>query len=116
MQKTTNPRVRSSSDAEERIACVHDLLCPNDRHTVVSWRSEPFSLGWIVFPVFSERTRGWGPYFITYAGDVFHTGSAHPAEAYVEDVLVMTRATWNPLRYLRYFARRISGGTPTRFP
>ncbi len=103
----------SSGDAEERVARVHVQLSPND--AVAGWRSEPFSLGWVVYRVDPDRRRGWGPYFVTHAGDVFFTGSAHPTEAYVKDLEVMMLATWNPLRYLRYLARRIfDGRTPSR--
>ena len=107
----------SQTEAEELVARV-DAQQPANR--TGEWKVRPadtaaFSLGWIVVVAPAEgRGYGMGPYFVTHEGDVFATGSAHPAEAYAEDIVVMKRATWNPLRYLRYAARRALDGRTAR--
>jgi hypothetical protein len=108
----------SQAEAEDLVASI-DAQQGGNR--TGEWKVRPadtaaFSLGWIVVVAPAEgRGYGLGPYFVTHQGDVFATGSGHPAEAYAEDVVAMQRATWNPLRYLRYAARRaLDGRTPRR--
>jgi hypothetical protein len=107
----------SHAEAEQLVARVHATLHPGASDwNVKPEKTRPFSLGWIVTVGPADGLGfGLGPYFVTHAGELFASGSAHSAEEYAADVAVMTRATWNPLRYLRYLARRLfDGRTPTR--
>jgi hypothetical protein len=106
----------SQAEAEERAASTHASLFPSSDWKIKSEHTRPFSLGWIVIVGPAEAVGyGLGPYFVTDTGEVFATGSAHPAERYAEDLAVMTNATKNPLRHLRYLVRRLlDGRTPTR--
>lgn len=107
----------SQEDAEQVVARAHANLLPE----VGNWNVKPeltkrFAFGWMVVVGPADGIGcGLGPYFVTDTGDVFASGSAYPPEQYAEDMAVMTRPTRNPLRYLRYLARRVfDGRTPRR--
>ncbi|MEJ7729447.1 MAG: hypothetical protein WKG00_09535 [Polyangiaceae bacterium] len=70
-------------------------------------------VGWAFF---HGAGYGWGPIIVTRRGVVYVSGSAFPPETLLEDVRVMSGATANPLRVLRYLWRRLTDGrTPKRF-
>ncbi|MDB5216517.1 MAG: hypothetical protein JWO86_4444 [Myxococcaceae bacterium] len=109
---TRPARALSRAEAEQLVASIHATLDVGASDwSVKPEHTRPFSLGWIVTVGPADGSGfGLGPYFVTHGGDVFASGSAHPSEKYAEDVAVMMRAAWNPLRYVRYLARRLFDG------